>query len=197
MPNLFAPLPPWPFGDLVPHGYNLIVADPPWRFESYSAAGEVKGAGAQYACVDTEQIAERFPLGDLANPGACLLLLWCTGPLLPRQLALIPRWGFAYQTCFAWSKVFPSGKPAIGTGYRVRARCEYVAVATVGSPQHAPFPGLFRGIRREHSRKPERFYELIEAKCPQLARRADVFARTRRPGWDAFGDQLDLFAEAS
>lgn len=190
---LFAPLPPWPFGALAPHGYNLIVADPPWAFEAYSEAGHEKGAAAHYACLSVEEIAARFPLGELAEPD-CLLLLWCTGPLLPRQLACIPAWGFVYASFFPWRKVTVNGKRAVGPGYRVRGECEYVALGVRGAPRHDPFPGIFDGVRREHSRKPEEFYALVDRYCPGLTRRADVFARTRRPGWDAFGDELDRFA---
>lgn len=191
-PALFQPLAPWAFGELRPHGYQLIVADYPWSFENYSAAGEAKGPRAHYRTDTPENLARRFPLGELADVD-CLALVWATAPLLERQIAAVRTWGLELKSVIVWEKVFASGKPAIGTGYRVRSRAEFVLVATRGSPRHDPFPGLFRGIRREHSRKPDEFYEIIDRRCHGLTRRADLFARTRRPGWHAFGDELEKF----
>jgi Transcriptional activator, adenine-specific DNA methyltransferase len=56
---------------------------------------------------------------------------------------------------------------------------------------------LFTGVRREHSRKPESFYELIDAKCPRLAARADIYVRQTRPGWMSYGDEMTKFDEAA
>ncbi|KAA2237701.1 MT-A70 family methyltransferase [Salinarimonas soli] len=194
--DLFAPLPPWPFGALRPHAYNLIAADAPWKYEAYSERGEAKGAGAQYECLEAEEIAARFPVQDLAEP-TCLLLCWATWPLIDRQLACVRAWGFEFKSIFVWQKVFPSGKPAIGTGYRVRSMCEPVIVATRGDPRHRAFPGFFAGIRREHSRKPEAFYELVSRCCPGLRRRADLFARQSREGWDTWGNEATKFDEVA
>ena len=186
----------WAFGDLRPLSYDLIVIDPMWDFENYSEKGEAKGPRAQYDCMPPEEIAKQFPVGQLAG-GSCLLLCWATVPLIDRQIECIQKWGFVYRSFFAWHKVFASGKTAMGTGYRVRSMIEPVLVATIGEPKHKAFPGLFTGIRRCHSRKPETFYQLVDEKCPRLFRRADIFARTRRPGWEAFGNELDKFTEES
>jgi N6-adenosine-specific RNA methylase IME4 len=195
-PALFEPLRPWAFDALRPHGYNLIVADPPWKFKAYSQidGGGHKGAAAQYDCLPAQEIVEKFPIGDLAEP-ECLLLCWATMPLLPRQIEAVARWGFVYKSALVWRKTTINGKQSVGTGYRVRAMAEVVILATRGEPRHKPFPGLFDGLRREHSRKPETFYALVDRCCPGLTRRADVFVRERRPGWDPFGNQIDHFAE--
>lgn len=186
----------WAFGDLTPLSYDLIVFDGPTDFETYSAKGDAKGPRAKYDCLTVEEVAEQFPADQLAGRDS-LLLCWSTFPLLDRQLACVKRWGFTYKSMLIWEKVFRSGKSAIGTGYRVRSMAEPVIVATIGKPKHKAFPGLFKGVRREHSRKPEEFYRIVEAKAPGLLRRADVFARTRRPSWDAFGNELDKFTEAA
>lgn len=182
----------WPFGDLRPLSYDLIVIDPPWKYEAYSERGEAKGASAQYTCLPAEEIAVRFPVGQLAG-GNCLLLCWGTQALLDRQIACVKRWGFAYTSLIVWEKVFESGKPAIGTGYRVRSMAEPVILGVIGEPKHKAFHGLFKGIRREHSRKPEEFYDIIEQKCPKLFRRADIFTRQTRDGWDGFGNEATKF----
>lgn len=171
---------------------DLIVIDPPWDFETYSEAGEEKGPRAQYSTMGADAIRE-LPVGHLAR-GDCLLLCWATWPALPLALECVKAWGFAYKSAIVWAKVFASGKPAMGTGYRVRSLCEPIILATIGSPQHSAFPGLFEGIRREHSRKPEEFYALVDRCAPGLTFRADIFARTSRDGWIAFGDESEKFA---
>jgi N6-adenosine-specific RNA methylase IME4 len=186
----------WTFDPLPPMGFDLVVVDPPWEYETYSERGIEKGASAQYDCMSPEAVAKAFPVDRLAG-GSCLLLCWGTWPLIDRQLACVRSWGFTFKSVIVWEKVFASGKPAIGTGYRVRSMCEPVILATFGEPKHKAFPGLFTGIRREHSRKPEEFYDLVEDRCPRLFRRADIFARTRRPGWSSWGNELDKFAAAA
>jgi N6-adenosine-specific RNA methylase IME4 len=65
-----------------------------------------------------------------------------------------------------WLKRYPSGKARIGTGYRVRTMHEPILVCTVGAPQHKPFPSTFDGVAREHSRKPDEFYDLVLSHTP-------------------------------
>lgn len=186
----------WPFGTLVPLSYDLIVADPPWSYRHWSERGIKKGAQKQYSCLEVEEIAEAFPLDRLAAPN-CLLLLWGTWPLIDRQLACLRAWRFTFKSVIVWEKVFASGRSAVGTGYRVRSMCEPVMLGTIGEPRHKAFPGLFSGVRREHSRKPDEFYALVEDRAPQLFRRADLFCRESRPGWQSFGDESDKFNEVA
>ena len=68
-----------------------------------------------------------------------------------------------------------------------------VIVATRGVPRHRALPGLFPGIRREHSRKPDEFYAILDRACPGLTRRADVFGRQSKPGWDVWGKEATKF----
>ncbi len=187
----------WQFGDLRPLSFDLIKADPPWEYETYSERGIKKGASSQYDCMQVEDIAKAFPIDQLAG-GNCLLMCWATWPLIDRQIACVKDWGFTYKSMIVWEKVFPSGKSAIGTGYRVRSMCEAVIIATIGEPRHKAFPGLFKGVRREHSRKPDEFYEIVERKTPNLFRRASLFSRQTRPGWQTWGNEREKFdAEAA
>jgi N6-adenosine-specific RNA methylase IME4 len=186
----------WPFGALIPLNYDVIVCDPPWAYQHYSERGIKKGAQTQYDCMTVEDIAAAFPIDRLGAPD-CLLLLWGTWPLIDRQLECIKAWRFTFKSVVVWQKVFASGKSAIGTGYRVRSMCEPVLLATIGEPRHKAFPGLFPGIRREHSRKPDEFYELVEARAPRLFRRADLFSRQWRPGWHVWGDEVGRFDEVA
>src|ERR1039458_4371236 len=105
----------WPFGDLRMFGYDLIMADPPWQYENWSAAGEHKNASAKYSCMSLDEI-KRLPVGDLAAPD-CILMLWATNPLLDKAFDVMTAWGFAFKTAGHWVKKTASGKLAFGTGY--------------------------------------------------------------------------------
>ena len=181
----------WPFGDLLPFHYNLIVIDPAWDWQTFSPKGTKKSPTSKYKTMSLEEIAA-LPVGALCS-GPTLLLCWGTVPLMRKQIQIVEHWGFEYKTAMMWHKVFPSGKTAMGTGYRVRSMIEPVFVATYRNPKHKAFPGLFTGIRRDHSQKPREFYRMVEQKCPSLTSRADIYARCRRPGWDLHGDELDKY----
>jgi N6-adenosine-specific RNA methylase IME4 len=183
----------WPFGDLAMFGYDLICADPAWDFLNYSDKGTLKGADPHYKPMPMEEI-RALPVGQLAR-GDCLLLCWATGSMLDQQIETVKGWGFTYKTELVWRKTWPSGKPRMGTGYRARSLHESVIVATIGSPQHAPFHSLFSGIAREHSRKPETFFQMIDKCCPGLMCRAELFARARRSGWASWGNEVTKFNE--
>jgi len=181
----------WPFGSLRPISYDLIVADPPWDFINYSDKGTRKGADPHYRVMSLADI-QALPVSQLAR-GDCLLLLWATGAMLPKCIETAEAWGFTYKTELIWRKLWPSGKPRMGTGYRARSFHEPVILATMGSPKHKPFPSLFDGTSRQHSRKPDEFFAIIDRCCEGLANRAELFSREDRAGWDAFGDQSGRF----
>jgi N6-adenosine-specific RNA methylase IME4 len=183
-----------------PRTYQVIYADPPWSFATYSAKGKGRSADAHY---DTMTLADikALPVGGWAAPN-CVLLLWATDPLLPRALEVIDAWGFSYKTVgFYWAKLNKSAKhKAIdeanfftGLGFWTRANPEQCLLATRGHPKRAA--GNVRKLvvspRREHSRKPEVIYDRIEALCPGPY--LEMFARSSRPGWESWGVQAGLF----
>lgn len=188
----------WPFGPLRPLSYEIICCDPPWRYKLRSSKGEKKSAQAHYETMTTEDIAA-LPVGRLAQ-GNCLLLLWATAPMLPQALSVMNAWGFAYKSQIIWRKTTVNGKVRMGTGYWVRSMHEQVLIGAIGKPgKFSAFPSVFDGIAREHSRKPEEFYALVEKHTSGL-RRADLFSRFIRPGFEGWGNQHDYFnlpAEAS
>lgn len=172
-------------------GFDLVVADPPWSFALRSSAGEEKSAQAQYACMPLADIMA-MPIGHLVGCHSWLFL-WATAPLLPQAMAVMAAWGFEYRTRLSWRKLTPSGKPRLGTGYVVRTLHEDVLVGAVGAPSYArALPSLFDGVAREHSRKPESFYRLVEGFAP-AARRLDLFSRETRPGWTGWGNEATKF----
>lgn len=181
----------WPFGSLMPLSFDLISADPPWEYELYSEAGNQKAASAQY---DTMPLAEimALPVGHLAR-GDCLLLLWGCGWMPPAQRqGVMEAWGFTYKSELAWRKTTRRGKVRMGPGYRVRTMHEPIYLGVMGNPQHKAFKSIFDGVARQHSRKPEEFYDAVTKASPK-SNKLDLFSRNTRPGWTNWGRESSKF----
>jgi N6-adenosine-specific RNA methylase IME4 len=185
----------WPFGDLVPMSYSLIVADPAWTFKTYSPKGWGKSAQRHYSCMTLDDI-KALPVVHLAAPDCCLFL-WATWPMLPQALEVMAAWGFAYRSGGVWHKRTSGGKTAFGTGYRTRSACEPFLLGFIGNPKNSRSErNLIEGEVREHSRKPESAYEWAERYLPG-ASRCELFARQRRIGWSCWGMETEKFAQAA
>ena len=177
----------------IPRGvYQILVADPPWRFKTYSEKGKLKkSAERHYSTMDLLEIG-RLPVAELAAPD-CALFLWATAPMLREALWLMEKWNFEYKSNLVWGKTTRHGRIAFGTGYRIRNSHEMLTLGVRGNPKNTKTErSLIMAQVREHSQKPEESYSLIERWLPG-ARRLDLFGRTRRPGWDIFGDQIGKF----
>jgi N6-adenosine-specific RNA methylase IME4/ParB-like chromosome segregation protein Spo0J len=166
--------------------YSVIYADPPWHFEVYNEeSGTERAAGNHYPTLPLEEICA-LPVRELAAEDA-VLFLWTTLPHLEEAFRVIAAWGFQYKTNLAWVK------DKIGLGYFVRNQHELLVVATRGDiPSPAPAarpPSVITASRREHSRKPDEAYELIERMYPELPK-IELFARSAREGWAARGNQV-------
>ena len=191
--RLFSDL--WPFGGLEPHSFDLIMADPPWRFDLRSTAGEGKSAQAKYNCMPLDPI-KAMPVLDLAAPDA-VLWLWATNPMLREAIAVLEAWGFTYKTAGTWVKTTRHGRIGFGTGYILRSANEPFLIGTRGEPKTSKSNrSAFLGLAREHSRKPEEAYAEAEKLMP-AARRLELFSRTRRPGWTTWGDEDGKFGDAT
>lgn len=196
----------WPFGDLPMFGFDVAMVDPPWHYELYSAAGEAKSPQAHYATMSLGDIAA-LPVGQLLAPGSAVFL-WCTWPLVARgdHVAIMRRWGYEPRTGGVWAKRTSSGKLRWGPGYIVRSVCEPWLIGTAPGASvrgrgvcnlvDTIADGSLDGLAREHSRKPDEVYALIEALTPGL-RRVELFSRTDRPGWSAWGDEAGKFGAAA
>ena len=181
----------WPFGALKMFGYDLIMADPPWRFDLWSAKGAAKAPQAHYACMALADI-KALPVGDLAR-GDALLWLWATHPMLPQALEVMAAWGARYVTSGVWVKKTRTGKLAFGAGYRLRSASEPFLLGTWGNPETVPVVRTaIEGLAREHSRKPEEAFAEAERLMPR-AFRCELFSRATRPGWDAWGAEAGKF----
>lgn len=185
----------WPFEPLQPFSYDLIMADPPWQFETYSDKGHEKAAQKHYQCESLETI-KALPVGHLAASD-CLLWLWATNPMLDQAFEVVRAWGFRFVTAGTWVKTTANGKIAFGTGYRLRCANEPFLIATNGNPDTAKnVRSVVMGPVREHSRKPEESFAAAESLMPG-ARRLELFSRQSREGWDTWGNEATKFDEAA
>ncbi len=182
----------WPFDPLNPLSYDLIMADPPWSFELRSEAGEAKSPQAKYDCMSTPDICA-LPVGQLAR-GDCWLWLWGTYPMLPDALKVMEAWGFRYVTAGPWVKRGKSGKLSFGPGYVLRTCSEIFMLGKMGDPKtlNKSTRNVIESPRREHSRKPDEAYSVCESLFPAM-KRADLFSRESRPGWDSWGNESGKF----
>ncbi len=187
--------------------YDLILADPPWAYNARNHASKFGGgAGGHYPMMSTREI-EALPIGELAGDDA-VLLVWATWPRLVDALAVIAAWGFVYKTLgMIWVKSsgttepapglqssWPTeGSPFFGVGYYAKSNTEPMLLATRGRPAKPATnsaSSVLIAPRLEHSRKPDEALHRLEALWPD-ARRLELFARRRRPGWDAWGNQVE------
>ena len=171
--------------------YNLIMADPPWSYESWSEGGNKKNAKMQYDCMSLNDI-KSMPVGHLSSPDA-VLWLWATNPLLDVAFDVLKAWGFHFKTAGHWSKKTKHGKQAFGTGYILRCAGEPFLIGTIGKPWTSrSVRSVIEGEVREHSRKPEEAYRAAENLCGDVPR-LDLFSRQERAGWDSFGNEVGKF----
>lgn len=190
------PPPGWQFGRLEPGAYDLILADPPWKFEVRSDLGEEKSASKHYETQGIGWIAS-LPVSALAKPNATLVL-WTTKDQLACGNAhlVLNAWGFDGVSIGAWAKRTKKGGLAFGTGFYFRGCVEYFLIGRrgkgLGLPKARNIRDLIEAEVREHSRKPEIMRDNLEAMYPN-ARRADLFARQSRAGWEAWGNEVDRF----
>lgn len=188
-----------PFANLPRGHYGAILADPPWRFETWGTQeNATTDVNRHYQTMDAKDIAA-LPVHSLAAPAA-VLCLWVTWPTLKTAMAVIDAWGFIYKTCaFSWMKADPyqlfadDTTPEMLGGYWTRSNTEPCLLATRGKPKRLN-ADVRQGIiapRREHSRKPDGIHERIERLVagPYL----ELFARQKRPGWDVWGNEVDKF----
>jgi len=175
--------------------YDIIYADPPWTFETWSKKGEGKSASQHYNVMTLEDICN-LPVADIAAKDCCLFL-WGINSMLPQALQVITAWGFIYKTvAFNWIKTTKEGNPAFGMGYWTRQSAELCLLATRGKPkpQAHNVRQTLLSPRREHSRKPDEVRTMIERLAPG-ENKIELFARQHISGWDTWGNEVNKFDE--
>jgi len=171
--------------------YSTILADPPWRFDNRTGKMAPEHQRLlRYPTMTLDEIFE-IPVARFAAPN-CHLYLWVPNALLAEGLEVMRRWGFTYKTNLVWYKVRRDGGPAgRGVGFYFRNVTELVLFGVRGSMRTLP-PGrrqtnVIVRRKREHSRKPDEIYEIVEACSPGPY--LELFARFRRPGWSQWGNE--------
>jgi N6-adenosine-specific RNA methylase IME4 len=173
--------------------FGTILADPPWRFANRTGkmAPEHKRL-MRYETMSMQDIYE-LPVAQLALPESHLYL-WVPNALILEGLETMKRWGFTYKTNIIWHKIRKDGGPdGRGVGFYFRNVTEMVLFGVRGSIRTLS-PGrrqvnFIATRKREHSRKPDELYNIIE-KCspgPYL----ELFARHRRKNWEQWGDEIE------
>jgi N6-adenosine-specific RNA methylase IME4 len=161
--------------------FKVIVADPPWQYES--------GNSLPYPTMPIEDI-KALRVGDIADDNA-VLWLWTTNAHLRWAFDVVEAWGFEYKTLLTWVK------DRMGTGEWLRGQTEHCLLAARGKPVfiHGNHTTVIEAARREHSRKPEEFYAVVEGTCP--GSKVELFARQERRSWQAFGNDIERFCHAA
>ena len=173
--------------------YNVILADPPWDFVVWSKdTGSGRSASAHYQTMSIDEICQ-LPIADLADKD-CALFIWTVWPRIFDTQKVIESWGFKYKTLgFDWIKQNKSGNGFhMGMGYYTRANPEPCLLAIKGRmpvQTRAERNLLFAPVG-SHSQKPDEQYNKIERLYPGM-NYLELFARRRREGWDAFGNQVE------
>jgi N6-adenosine-specific RNA methylase IME4 len=171
--------------------FGTIVADPPWRFTNRT--GKVAPEHRRLARYDTMSISEiaALPVRDVAaDRSHCYL--WTPNALVPDALQVLASWGFTYKTMFIWHKIRKDGgSDGRGVGFYFRNVTETVLFGVRGSLRTFQ-PGrrqvnLLATRKREHSRKPDEMYGIVEACSPGPF--LELFARYPQPGWSTWGDE--------
>jgi len=174
--------------------YKTILADPPWQFQNRTGkvAPEHKRLN-RYGTMGLDDICA-LPVDQLTEPTAHLYL-WVPNALLPDGLRVLAAWGFRYKSNLVWHKVRKDGgSDGRGVGFYFRNVTEMVLFGVKGKNARTLPPGrsqvnLLSTQKREHSRKPDEFYPLVEACSPGPY--LELFARGARKGWSVWGNQAD------
>lgn len=176
--------PPLPLGK-----YECIVIDPPWDMQKIERDVAPNQVAFEYPTMNEEELAA-FGVPSVSADD-CHLFCWTTHKHLPMALRLLEAWGFRYVCTMVWHK--PGGFQPFGLP---QYNCEFALYARRGTPTFIDtkaFPCCFSAPRREHSRKPDEFYEIVARVT--AGPRIDIFSRESRPGFDTFGNEAGKFDE--
>jgi N6-adenosine-specific RNA methylase IME4 len=189
--NIAQPNPSEDLMDKIPGQFSTILADPPWQFQNRT--GKVAPEHRRllrYPTMELKEIMD-LPVARLAAAKSHLYL-WVPNALLMEGLEVMKAWGFTYKTNMIWYKIRKDGGPdGRGVGFYFRNVTELVLFGVRGSMRTLP-PGrtqvnLLATRKREHSRKPDEIYDLIESCSPGPY--LELFARFKQKGWHQWGNE--------
>ena len=171
--------------------YSTILADPPWQFQNRT--GKVAPEHRRllrYPTMELQEIMD-LPVAQIAAARSHLYL-WVPNALMMEGLKVMRAWGFTYKSNIVWFKVRKDGGPdGRGVGFYFRNVTELILFGVRGSMRTLK-PGrtqvnLLATRKREHSRKPDEIYDLVESCSPGPY--LELFARFRREGWAQWGNE--------
>jgi N6-adenosine-specific RNA methylase IME4 len=174
-----------------PGGFKTILADPPWRFANRTGKVAPEHRRLDRYSTMTLDAIKRIPVTECLAANAHLYL-WVPNALLPEGLAVMEAWGFRYVSNLVWAKRRKDGGPdGRGVGFYFRNVTELLLFGVRGSmrtlsPARRQV-NMIETRKREHSRKPDEQYDLIEACSP--GPRLELFARHPQDGWTVWGDE--------
>jgi len=156
--------------------YNVIVIDPPWPYGT-----KYDPEGRRVASPYPEMSIEELKKLEIPADDDCILWLWTTNAFMHEAFHLLEAWGFKPKTILTWVK------DRMGIGDWLRGKTEHCILAVKGHPivNLTNQTTVLFGKVREHSRKPDEFYELVEGLC--YGKKLDYFGREEREGWDVYG----------
>jgi N6-adenosine-specific RNA methylase IME4 len=174
--------------------FSTVLADPPWRFQN--STGKVAPEHRRlnrYPTMELEEIMALPVSKVLADTSH--LYLWVPNALLPDGLAVMKAWGFNYKSNLVWRKIRKDGgSDGRGVGFYFRNVTELILFGVRGKNARTLAPGrrqvnYLESQKREHSRKPDELYDIIQACSPGPY--LELFARGAPKGWSVWGNQAD------
>lgn len=165
--------------------YKIIYADPPWPYRNKRTGGSMNsGVLSKYGTLSTDAICA-LPIPSIADKNSALFL-WATVPMIEEAFKVLSAWGYKYKTILFWRKIM-----SLGMGFWYRGQVEILLLGVKGEVKafRIQKPNFIQAKVREHSRKPDEFYELIE--MTGLEPKIELFARRRRNGWDCWGNEVE------
>lgn len=174
--------------------FGTVLVDPPWQFTNKT--GKVAPEHKRLARYSTMKLPDimAMPVSEVVADKAHLYL-WCPNALLPEGIAAMKAWGFTYKSNLVWHKIRKDGGPdGRGVGFYFRNVTELILFGVRGKNARTLAPGrsqvnFLATRKREHSRKPDEQYKIIEACSPGPY--LELFGRGIRKGWATWGNQAD------
>jgi N6-adenosine-specific RNA methylase IME4 len=163
--------------------FDVISIDPPWNYGT-----QFNASGRRVANPYPEMSQEELKNIEIPAAENCVMFLWTTHKFIWDAKELLDAWGFEYRSMLVWDK------EKIGMGDLIRMQCEFCIIGIKGKPvfkDNHSIRDIIKEPRREHSRKPEAFYQLVNDLC--TGRKLDYFSRSKRDGWCSYGNDTEKF----
>jgi N6-adenosine-specific RNA methylase IME4 len=169
--------------------YEVIAIDPPWAYEEKGGLSsndfnpEITRGTTTYPTMKVNQIKEiDLPLTDNS-----VVFLWTTHAFLKDAFDILEHWNLKYKATLVWDK------EKMGMGRTIRLQCEFCLIAFKGNPifNGSSERDIIREARREHSRKPDAFYQYVERAT--IGRKLEYFSREKRTNWEIYGNEVNKF----